>query len=359
MLNILFLYIYLLNGFHEFTIQNESSYYSAMYYDYININDEAYIYETAISKDCKIILKNLQNQQKEYILEIKPEFSKFNTCNKILISNIQMYNDTIVFVTSDKVCKYNYNPIKDEFDFYEVIDLENIFQKQILYYGNIIFLDYPILYGWKESYNSKRTEMNLYYYKVNLNDNISEFYSLDLPKGFYWTIFQPRNVLDFTHGKFLYTHITDYKIYINNFRQGTIDTIIREVPNWQSNTYSNDKFNGMHPAKIAEYLQKDTTINYLIHRANFLNDSTLLICYSGKNDNANKGQLYTFKYDLWRYNGTKWLFQNEFNDNFVLNSNTQISIYQNYKIFNNEIYSLQLNEDDEKYHLYKFYPFNN
>jgi hypothetical protein len=255
--------------------------------------------------------------------------------------------------------KFNYNVLKDEVVFFEVIDLEKIFNKQILYYGTKIFLDYPYLYGWNDAYNSKRNAYNLYYYNVNLNNiNNCEFFEIDLPKGFYWTLFQPRNVLDFTEGKYSYSHITEYEIYINNINTGIIDTIKRNVPNWKSNTYSNDKFNGLHPVQIAETLQNDSLYTSLIHRVNFINESTLLVCYSNSRDENKNGQLYSFTYDVWKYYGSKWHFHKEYTDSFKLNTIKNISILQSYKIYENNIYSLQLNEDDEKFHIYKFNPFN-
>ncbi|GAB1372266.1 hypothetical protein MASR1M45_23280 [Candidatus Kapaibacterium sp.] len=357
--NIFILFFASLVNFQEYIIESDDKYFNTLHIDYISINDDIYLYETIISKDCKIFLKNLNDQNKEYVLELDPEFSKFKTCNKILISNIQSIKDTLLFVTSDKVLKYYFDTVGDKFDLIEVINLEEIFKKPILYYGTKIFLEYPYLYGWNDLYNSKNSSNNLYYYKVDLNNlNIREFIELDLPKGFYWTLFQPRNIIDFTNGKFLYTNVTEYEIYIHNFSKGIIDTIKRDLPDWRSNTFSNTKFSGIHPVQIAETLQKESETNCLIHRASFVNDSTILVCYSGIENEKKGGQLYSFYYDIWKYYDNKWYIKNEHKDKFLLNSNKELSINQSYRILFNNIFSIQLNEDDEKYHVYKFNPFD-
>jgi len=344
MFNFIFLFFSLFNYHEKIDLDSNFNYNDFSNIDYCVFNGNLSYYSKLMNNNCEIKIFTISNPPKKYVIHINKEFNNFNTCNMMLISNIDTYKDSLYLITSQKILKYHYNSKNDSIEFSNYIDLVGTLNKNILYFANEIHLDYPYIYGIKSEFNSKRLDEGVFYYfKINLNNYFeNKFQSIDYPAGFYWTIATPRNIIHFSKSSYLVTDITKYEIRIFDNNDHLIDKIYRNPIFWKASTYNVEKFKNKHPMEIYNILQNDTTTKSLIHRVNFLDENRILVCYSNTKDDSEK--IYDFYYDIWVRNNNKWeLKQSDF-DIVFLKKKLGMELNSNYNIIDNK---LLLPETDE------------
>ncbi len=350
MINFIFLFLSLFNSNEKITLDSNYNYEGYSIVDYCVFNGNLAYYSKLMNNDCEIKLYTISNPTKRYIIHVNKEFNNYNTCNKTLISNIVTYKDSVYLITSQKILKYVYNPKSDSIEFSKYIDLVGILNKDILYFANELYLDYPYIYGIKSEYHSKRLDEGFFYYfKINLNDVFdNKFHSIDYPAGFYWTVAGPRNIIDFSKSYYLVTDITKYEIRFFDTNDSLIETITRNPDFWRACTYKNEKFKDKHPMEIFNYIKDDSTTKSVIHRVNFMDENRILICYSNEKDYSDN--IFDYFYDVWERNNNKWELKQSDLGSDILKAKFGGELIPNYQIIDNK---LLLPETDEINKLYK------
>lgn len=340
----------LFNSYTQVDIDNKLTYRELFYIDYCNIDGKIAYYSKCIDENCNINLYLTTEKNKAYVININSEYNNYNACGSTLISNIVTYKDTLFFVTSKKLLKYYYNKSSDSIEFINAIDLEKLFSRDILYYANNIYLNYPNIYCEKSDYNSKRLDEGVFYYfKINLQ-NIAEnkFKKFEYPSGFYWSVVKPRNIIDFGRENYLITDITNYKIKVYNYNDSLVDSINRNVSFWKAETYDNDKFKNQHPAKIFEFITNDTLTKTLIHRVKFLTDRQILVCYSNNSDDSSD-KLYDLYFDLWEKTNKGWELSSQDEKGVVaLKNKYGVELEAQFHIIRNSLITPYVDEINEK-----------
>ncbi len=352
MINIIFLFLSIFNTVDKKNLEQNLSFVELQNIDYCFINGELAYYSKLINNNCEIKLYSISNSPKKYVIHINKELNNFNTCNKTLISNIVNYKDSIYLITSQKILKYFYNPLIDSIEFSNYIDLIEIFNRNILYYAQQIYLDYPYFYGIKSKFNSiKHDEESFYYFKINLKNYLdNKFYNIDYPDGFYWTIATPRNIIDFYNNHYLVSSVTNYEIKIFDINDNLINIIKRKPSFWKATTYKLEKFKNKHPVEIFNFIKDDSTTKTIIHRANFLDENRILICYSNEKEDSEK--LFDFFFDLWEKRNNKWqLIENDI-DIEILKEKFGIEINASYNIFDNKLLITEFDELNKLFELF-------
>ncbi|PKL85206.1 MAG: hypothetical protein CVV22_09260 [Ignavibacteriae bacterium HGW-Ignavibacteriae-1] len=279
--------------------------------DIVEINNKMYYYDRMLSQDCSIALVNIEDSTDIINLIIEVDWLYTNNCEKYLMTNICSDADTLIFCVAKKVIKYVYDG-STELKLDKIYDLDEIFKQDRLYYANRIILDKGILVGLSDTYRPKSSNKDdLFSWQLSLSDTNHRFINIEYTKGFYWTLFQPRNVIDYFQGSYAVTDITNYSIYIKDKNFQTLDTLTRKFDNWKANTYELEKFDGKHPMAVISFLQSDTITRNLIHRVNFLDANHLLVCYSDNDDLFldSSHSLYNFKYDIWAKKDNHWFLE--------------------------------------------------
>ncbi|MBE2190374.1 MAG: hypothetical protein IAE98_13045, partial [Candidatus Kapabacteria bacterium] len=324
--------------------------------DIVEVNNKMYYYDRKLDHDCSIRLINIKDSTEIIKLIIDGDMLYANKCNKYLITNICSDSDTLIFCVAHLAIRYVYDG-STELNSDEIYDLEEIFKQERLVYANRIILDKGILVGLSDNFNTRNYKKgDLFSWQLSLSDTNHNIQIYEDTKGFYWTLFQPRNVIDYFEGSYAVTDITDYNIYVkdNNFK--TLDTLSRVFKNWTANTYELDKFDGKHPMEVISFLQSDTVTRNLIHRVNFLDANHILVCYSDNDDLFldSSQSLYNFKYDLWAKKDNDWflessdisLSEDKMHNNYILQHINHSNMIYNFDNGSDGTYKLILRKSN-------------
>jgi len=136
---------------------------------------------------------------------------------------------------------------------------------------------------------------------INPGNNEFQLKEFDLPVGFQLSYYYPNNWIDFKNAQFLISDILKYRMTIFNSFFQKIDSLSRKMDFFEPTS--------TNPALLSKKLYSDWKNEFKyseelnrtnkIELVNFLNDSTIIICYSN-----NKNKLFNekFFYDFWKYN---------------------------------------------------------
>lgn len=324
--------------------------------DIVEVNNKMYYYDRKLDHDCSIRLINIKDSTEIIKLIIDVGMLYTINCEKYIITNICSDADTLIFCIANKAIRYVYDGAT-ELNSDKIYDLEEIFKQDRLYYANRLVLDKGILVGLSDKYLPKSyNKDNLFSWQLNLSDTNHSFEIYEDTKGFYWTLFQPRNVIDYFQGSYAVTDITNYSIYIKDKNFQPVDTLTRKFDNWKANTYELEKFEGKHPMEVISYLQSDTITRNLIHRVNFLDPNHILVCFSDNDDLFldSSQSLYNFKYDLWAKKDNDWflessdisLSEDKIHNNYILQHINHSNMIYNFDNGLNGTYKLILRKSN-------------
>ncbi len=352
-----YLYFLVSTLFSDYTnVQIHDEHFNKQYnVDYLEFGNDHFYYDREINDNCLVNLYSFKNHEKVYVLYIDKSMTNTNSCSKVLISNIVSIHDSIYFVSGQKLLKYVYNEKSDMFLFFEFIDLEYYFRKNIKYYAGTLHLQYPYLIGSKSEFNPRYPENNYYYFKINLNNfKDNQFNNFEYPSNFYWTLFQPKTIIDFSRNSYLKSELTSYKIDIFDFDNNLKGTIKREIDNWVSDT-SDFIFDGLN--NFNEFIAKQHQIISdisLIHKVNFINPELIMVSYSRFDDNKMANENLNIFFDFWKYENGNWsLLKSDIHKDDILKNQGKF-IYQQYVVRNNTIFHLDIDETDGNYYIYRF-----
>jgi hypothetical protein len=164
---------------------------------------------------------------------------------------------------------------------------------------------YLVDYGCRSRFKDSLTT-DTYLYILNLKDYSTNFLNLGTPKGYYFCLFNPPEVLDINEKFIAQSEVSSYDIKIFD-RQGKFLTQIRK-----KDTLFKEIDQNLH-LKFVSLLQKNfvnlkTVIDSLrpiffggvgvIEKLNFINDSILLVRWYGPKTDINKWYPDIY-YDVW------------------------------------------------------------
>lgn len=238
---------------------------------------------------------------------------------------------------------------------YYVYHFENVFSKgkpilkhkyetddmyeYIYFYNNRLVLA-------KSCFSCSQQHTKVFIIDLSLNKNFKHIF--ENPIGFPLTTFKPRKIISFYKNTFLVSDITQYKIKIFDGNFNLIQELIRSSSEWDKD--SNKKFNNnlikiknfKDLQKYMNYFSQAESKYYTIVNADFINDKTILVCYSTSLKNPN-GE-FEYYYDIWKKdeNGKWILFEKDLrnskqNQNSKFNYNDLNGFWGQYFLFENRI----------------------
>ncbi|MBX3043406.1 MAG: hypothetical protein KIT33_05415 [Candidatus Kapabacteria bacterium] len=352
-----YIYFFLTSLFSKYeVIQLPDEHFNKQYnIDYLKFNNDYFYYDKEINDNCMISMHNLNNSEKEYYLHMDKSLTNTNSCSKVIISNIVSVQDSIYFVLARKLLKYVYNKQSDLFLFQEFTDLDFYFQKGIQYYANKLYLQYPYLIGAKCEFNPRFPDHNYYYFKVNLSDyKDNSFKDIAYPSNFYWTLFQPKSIIDFAQDVQLRSELSNYKIDIFDFNNNLLTTLSREIVDWVGDS-TDFEFDGITNFNyfISEKHRIISEIS-LVHKVNFINPNLIMVCYSKADSSKKSIENLNIFYDFWKQEEGSWnLVKSDIHKEDIVKNNGKF-VYQQYTIITNNLFHIDIDEDDGSYKIFRF-----
>lgn len=171
-----------------------------------------------------------------------------------------------------------------------------------------VFDDRAILYdfGYRKS-ASVGYAANTRLYFLDFKNFSLKYVDLGVPKGFYFTLFYPPEVVDFTNGYIAHSEITEYRIklfdkngnYVTEIRKS--DSLFKEIDTTLHVKFSNLLTNNLDNIKPALDSMRSTFFSGvgIIEKINFIDDSLLLVRWYGPKIDTSKWYPYIY-YDLWK-----------------------------------------------------------
>ena len=340
-----------LNYYKEINVNNkEIEVEKDFMYQLVYTNDNLYYIIPKTDSVCNFTLKNIsESLTKEIKIHIPDSLFTYE-CKRSNISSADITNDSLFVLIYKYLLVYKFS--NDSDSLINIINLNDLFHKNLLYYANSIKIKGNKVYGLNEYYHTKRDSTFYYwYYDINEPGN-SKFIQLPEPKGYYWTLFQPRQVLDISENEVITTDITEYSIKVINLINGKTDTLTRRIPNWKAVYYLTSKFKNQHPAQVISFLQNDTNTISTMNNIQFIDENKIFVCYSFVNNDETSSQLYNLYYDIWERVDGKWVLtksdidSKQFSDS---NENKAFSkIGNRYYLYNGKIITTHYDYEQEK-----------
>lgn len=223
-------------------------------------------------------------------------------------------NDSLCFViVGEELLKYNYKNNKYIYD--RAIKLESGFARIEFCNGQLAL--YPYLLG--KLYHPAK----MAFYDINTMNQISS-HIFDTPKGASLTYEQPKQIFFLKNDKIILSDITDYNIRIYDIDFKLLNQINYKPQSWSFDTnlaiqieseIDFQKFRG----KISVYRKMP-----IIQSVDLLNDSTLIVCRTSKNEEQ-------YYYDIWQLVDDRWVLLPE----TLIDYNSQASNISNLPLSNN------------------------
>lgn len=295
-----------LNYYNEIEVNNSEVEISKYFmYQIVYRDDNIYYIIPKIDDDCSFQMKNISKSLTKEIKIYIPDSLFTYECSRSNISSADINKDTLIVLIYKYLLIYKLSD--DSASLINIINLNELFNKDLLYLANSIKIKGNKLYGMNEYYHTKR-DSTFYYWCYDIKEPTnSKFIYLPEPKGYYWTLFQPRQIMDVSENEVITTDITEYSIRVENLKNGKTDTLTRTIPNWLAAYYPTSKFKDRHPGQVIEFLQNDTSTISTMNNIQFIDDNRIFVCYSFVNNDETSSQLYDLYYDIWERVNGKWL----------------------------------------------------
>ncbi len=340
-----------LNYYNEIEVNNnEIEVDKDFMYQLVYTNDNLYYIIPKTDSVCNFTLKNISKSLTKEIKIYIPDSLFTYECKRSNISSADITNDSLFVLIYKYLLVYKFS--NDSDSLINIINLNDLFNKNLLYYANSIKVKDNKIYGLNEYYHTKR-DSTFYYWYYDIKEPVnSKFIYLTEPKGYYWTLFQPRQILDISEKELIMTDLTEYSIKVSNLNSGKTDTLIRTIPNWKAVYYPTSKFKNQHPAQVINFLQNDTNTISTMNNIQFIDENRIFVCYSFVNKDETSSQLYNLYYDIWERIDGKWALtksdidNNQFSDS---NENKALSkISYRYYVSNGKMITNHYSYEQEK-----------
>jgi hypothetical protein len=319
-------------------------------YQYCFVEDDLYYLSDNPDSNCVVTLNCLSDTNKSDISLTIPSNLLQYKCNKNSIK-ITSSDGLIAVGIRNLILLYNRN--QDNFELLNLFDVASIFDTKLTLSFDRIKLIAGKIIGFKDNYHAKyRTGTVFSCFEIDIKDsNNNQIRTFNEPEGFYWTLFQPRIIIDATANQILTTDITKYSIKIFDNKGEIKDSLLRNIPDWKAVTYPMTKFDGKHPTSIISYLQSDTTTTSLIHKAEFVNDSLIFVTYSIADEEETEYTYHEY-HDLWTKKDGRWSLKQETIDGKELRKNKSHNITAplnvEYEIFDGRILTFNFDYRDRQ-----------
>jgi len=336
----------------SFQVSEYDYFYSGMEYKIIEIDNYIFKYNTRFNQNNEVeFIPFFDTTKSSFKLELPDSLLMKGITSDNLSSPIAYHNNTLTFVYRNKLIQYYKE--NEICRLVEVINLDSAFNKNIMLYASNLIVDDNYIIGIQERYNKRNKDgVYFYWYFSKNNPDDKKFINLKIPDGYYWSFYQPKNLLDYNNGKFLATDVTKYSIYIYDFNGILETTISRDIPHWSSITKEIIELPNSTHHIIQELQEKDTTRS-LIHKVHFIDSNTIFVCYSHRYDHYPQKEIYHLFFDLWYKNSEtkEWelifadIDNKELKENEYLSANYYINI--NYTLIRDQLITLSADFDLE------------
>ncbi len=283
---------------------DDATYYTSRK-SFVKIEKSIYYFEKGTYRHNFLTLKDIQDSTKTITLDFPDVKSRVE--RPIWEVRMMAYNDGILAAqVNQSICIFR----KDkDFEFQKIYNLEEIFQEmQSVYTANLKIENDKIIgtYDHFSTFNKEGEEFYIWTIDLKKDDN-HKILCIDPPAAYYYTLFQPRRVMDYSNGKILTSEIIKYQMYIRDMNGNITDSISRDIDDWVSPKLSKE-YGKQNPYETIRQIQSDTNKLSLIHRADFLTDNKILVTYSMEHKRE-EGDNYTYNmyYDIWEKRNGKWI----------------------------------------------------
>ncbi len=290
---------------YDYSAEMEDATYFTKRTSFVKIDNEIYRFEQAVYTHNIFTLKEIKDSTKTIVLDF-PEIRSRVESPIWEIRRIVYNKGTLVVMVNSSICIFTKS---SGYELQKVYDLEKVFPGHRRVYADKLQIENNKIIGTYDSFSTFDIKgEQFYFWTIDLkNDANNKFISLDPPAAYFYTIFQPRNMMDYSNNKILTSEIIDYKIYIRDMDGKIQDSISREIEDW---VYPNLKegYEDQDPRETIRQIQSDTSKLSLMHRVDFLTDSKLLVAYSMEHRRAKGDEdTHNLYYDTWEYENGKWI----------------------------------------------------
>ena len=156
-------------------------------------------------------------------------------------------------------------------------------------------------------YYYEKPESNTYIYTYNIKDDISKQHYFEDNEDIYWTLFQPRKLIDHSIGITAVSKASEYniKLYDENFK--LIDSLVRQPEKWKSiDTVLNFDYSE-HPKNAIENVKGIYSRISLMKSIDFIDNNRIMISWKKPRPNnscENYGSSIVF--DFWEKKEGSW-----------------------------------------------------
>lgn len=336
---------YYINDVMYFNSHNFDAFENSLYYSdgYLDENDELTILKISSKSTDTLKIKFPEEVATIKYAKENVEIVKFHK-NQLFL----LYRDKLIIFVNEKGA-YNLD---------KWFDIGKIFNKKLPTSASRLIIDGDNIIGIEDLLKKHNKDSSFFFWRINLKDStLNKFVRLPLPLGYYWSIMRPRCLLDYHNGIFVSSDVTEYKLRFYDLEGNKLDSLERKLPFWEATSLRKNYYDAP-PQQLISYMQSKDTTKSLIHNVNFINDSTILVCYSHKQDTDDPKLMYHEFYDIWRKNSQNksWslhLSDIDIYDYFQYKSDLEKApLNRNYFINSGKIYSFHYhyeNEDPEFY----------
>ena len=182
-------------------------------------------------------------------------------------------------------------------------------------------------------YDNTKPEIIIFNLSLKKFENSLDF---EIPRGSALLFLQPRRTFSIYKDRIILSDLTTYNIRIYNFKKELLGTLQRKPDLWNNDSlvcYEMDRQNNLDKfrANIGKY-EFLSSINLV----DFLNDSTILVCWNGITHNK-------FYYDIWKLKSGNWKLSKKdlvcrtYNEKDIFNINYYPIVHCQYKISDGKI----------------------
>lgn len=306
-----------------------------------------YIAEEFFNEFCKIKIykMNLQtNKIDSFYLDVPFDEDFYCDNDKTKIYGLNINKDKLEISLFTNFIIFKYDSISDNYFYEKHINFREIINEKRNRRINISkfykITDNKVL-GVNDAYHKNLIHENgLYFWELDLkNESIIDFL-LPPPKGFKWTIMQPKSIIDYHKGQYIYSDLEDDKIYFFKNKDSVTQF---DLDIFNNNFESVDKqLDVNHPEFFlnSNEMQKDSS--YLIHRVDFLDEDNILVSYSiPKTFETSLYHLYNFS--LVYKDNKEWKVKDKIEPELIFGNNRQEDKYYywpNIKVINSKLISV-------------------
>jgi hypothetical protein len=208
-----------------------------------------------------------------------PEVGKYNCANSDgRIFDFKIKSDTLIIRYGNYAYLYKFESnntnLIEYYDLLEIIVRDSIDKR----FGYKLIIENNKIIGYLDSYNEHTdANNNLFFWSYNYMNNKLDTISILQPKGYRWTMIQPKNIVDYYNGILISCDLDEDNLYFVH-SQDSISKI--ELDLFKNDWSVDEQFKTHHPSEFFDFNKNNMDFTFLIHSINFLNENNILVKYS-------------------------------------------------------------------------------